>query len=346
MAKEFDFDELDKAVNSLMKDTEPAPEAPAPVATPGAPVVELPAPAPVVEPVAPVASVSAPAEAVAPSPSPAVSKPTGRFMDVVHPSSDMRTPSQSVPREGVPVAPIAPATPEINSPAPVPSISTEPEPALDSVTLPPAPLASPFLPDAQVEKRPLGGPSPEPTPSLDEAIAAELSADAEPASIEATEPTTIAETEPAASPEPTVESTAEPTASPERDTPTENEKDNNNVGLPAELSNDLVAIESGEAQPGESDQLETPATTEDTGDTTPSPATAMLSQSSIPQQYKEEASSTTETHAPIYDDQTSAQAIPQAKKKGNTTRIILIAVIAVVVGVVGAAALYYLQFSR
>lgn len=346
MAKEFDFDELDKAVNSLMKDTEP----PAPITNPETPVTEPTTVSPVtetvtpVEPLAPVSSEEPVAvEATTPVSPTAIPKPTGRFMDVVHPSSDMRTPSQTVAREGVAVNPIStvPISPEVTKPV---TASAETEIAPDSVTLPPAPLTSPFLPDAQVEKRPLGGPSPEQPPSLDEAIAAELSADSEPVSSEATEPPVSPDTEPAIPAESITEPATESTSSPEGDTTPESEKEN--VGLPAELSNDLVAIESGEAQPENNDQLETPTDSTESSETAPSPAAALLSQSSIPQQYKEETSSTTEIHAPIYDDQTTAQAIPQAAKKGNKTRIILIAVIAVVVGIVGAAMLYYLQFGR
>ncbi len=75
---------------------------------------------------------------------PAARRSAGRFMDVMHPSSDMRT------RTEVPARPTPPLAPE---PKQEPSLSLEDEePELWA-----KPLESPFLPDAKVEKRPLGG---------------------------------------------------------------------------------------------------------------------------------------------------------------------------------------------
>lgn len=73
---------------------------------------------------------------------PAVKRPaSGRFMDVVHPSSDMKIPS----------APSRVESPSITTPS-------EPEkPAEVTVSTDSIPL-TPFLPDAKVEKRPLGEP--------------------------------------------------------------------------------------------------------------------------------------------------------------------------------------------
>ena len=94
---------------------------------------------------------------------PAVPRPAGgRFMDVVHPSSDMRTVTKdkdvaldspgSVPSLNTPVA--APTTP-IQTPK-VPPVS---RPVPTSAPELHGPVATPFLPDAKVEKRPLGDPS-------------------------------------------------------------------------------------------------------------------------------------------------------------------------------------------
>lgn len=82
-----------------------------------------------------------------PPASPAVKRPsTGRFLDMVHPSADMRGSSQSsvsVPSRSTPVA------------------SHLPKPSKPPVPSSPAALSqSPFLPDAKVEKRPLGGEPP------------------------------------------------------------------------------------------------------------------------------------------------------------------------------------------
>lgn len=115
---------------------------------------------------------AAPAEPVRRAPSlVSVPRPAGgRFMDVVHPSSDMRT--------------AAPA--KVNSsPSSIPS--SIPQPAVvEAPVAPPPDIANetpltPFLPDAKVEKRPLGGgavPSPfaeapEETPKVEEAKPAE-----------------------------------------------------------------------------------------------------------------------------------------------------------------------------
>ncbi len=204
--KDLDFDELDKAVNSLMstKDEKPVDAASAePVATdtdtttPAA--EEQPTSTPIPAPTAP-----EPATPEPESTDVAVTKPArstvapatrrrGQFMDVVHPSSDMRTPATG--RTGVTIAPSppprasvveptpAPETPENSTveEAPTPPISTMPDPidmqeamAEKSTTVEPKVSAtpdnaspfssmsdssvaeSPFLPDAQVEKRPLG----------------------------------------------------------------------------------------------------------------------------------------------------------------------------------------------
>ncbi len=248
--KDIDFDELDKAVNSLMggvkkdvadssktldisttlkegeqpkyeniqrvaekigsealpqpgettavlKDTDE--KAVASVTLPGAAVA-----APVTAPVAAAMPSVAP-EPTAPFTSTAAiepkQRPSGRFMDVMHPSSDMKTAGSATlpstpaitvpPRSATPLAPEPPAPsaeavalPSTSEPpkndvhaseTPVqvsePSVAAAPEvPEELSVTeaatndqppqentIEPAPLVSPFLPDAKVEKRPLGG---------------------------------------------------------------------------------------------------------------------------------------------------------------------------------------------
>ncbi len=135
---------------------------------------------------------------------PAIShRPSGRFMDVMHPSSDMKTTtgtaasvSRPVSREGVAVEPPvdnadtpAEETPVVAEPQPeetrvasedMPAaepVSSEPN-ADDNEALVPAnsqvvetpPLTSPFLPDAKVEKRPLGGMGVSDTPVDDSTI--------------------------------------------------------------------------------------------------------------------------------------------------------------------------------
>lgn len=104
----------------------------------------------------PVSVTSRPATPPAPRPteSPAARR-GGRFMDVVHPSSDMRSATTPTPA----VSEIPPQVTEESS-APV---SDWPDP-IDQANQ--APLESPFLTDAKIEKRPLGGFG-EPAPAAD-----------------------------------------------------------------------------------------------------------------------------------------------------------------------------------
>ncbi len=123
---DFDFDELDKAVAGALSDTpqdaEPALDD-APVSTPQEEVKAV--------------------EPTVSRPAPAARRSSGRFMDVVHPSSDMRTKSRFTP----PVS-----TPVVADPKPVETAQSIDDDDEDWAK----PLESPFLPDAKVEKRPLG----------------------------------------------------------------------------------------------------------------------------------------------------------------------------------------------
>lgn len=119
-----------------------------------------------------------------PSPvAPAAKQPSsGRFMDVVHPSSDMRaaqpTPN-STPQLVGPVSP-RPSTPPVATTASVAAPTPAPAtPVVSPSTPSTAPVelaaASPFIADAKVEKRPLGGEPP--TGSTVAPSASELSLD-------------------------------------------------------------------------------------------------------------------------------------------------------------------------
>ncbi len=173
---EFDFDELDRAVNTVLSgggasggamgnamgdatgdakanDTTVTSLA---AATP----VIVPAPAPP----SPITPAAAPEPLSSPAVTPAVRRSTGRFMDMVHPSSDMRA---TAPAPSAAVSRTAPALSSIASSqvAPVPAVSAASagaSPFSDALLAPvdfdePRSLESPFLPDAKVEKRPLGG---------------------------------------------------------------------------------------------------------------------------------------------------------------------------------------------
>jgi len=125
---DFDFDEIDKAVNGALS-SDDTPSQPA-FTPPTEPEKDTPAPTSAIE-VTP-----APRERVSP---PAARRSAGRFMDVVHPSSDMRTKTPG----------FTPPTP----PTPTPTPEVAPDLTDESWS---QPLESPFLPDAKVEKRPLG----------------------------------------------------------------------------------------------------------------------------------------------------------------------------------------------
>jgi hypothetical protein len=183
---DFDFEELDKAVTgalanpvktaSAVTDVQPKEETPAFTPTPVDEPAAEPSKRPVDEPVTtsekPIETQPAQATA-APSTSvhstalhtttaPAARRATGRFMDVVHPSSDMRSTPTAFNKPSTP----APVVPKPSQPLPQPlkgSLLSDYELEPDFELSPVRPidttsaLETPFLPDAKVEKRPLGG---------------------------------------------------------------------------------------------------------------------------------------------------------------------------------------------
>ena len=168
--QDIDFDEIDRAVSSVSNTNTGGAVSATPVIAP-TPVVSEPA--------------SMPVETVAPMPvvpSPAARRSTGRFMDVVHSSSDMRPTRISAPsapslhREEVAERPSVAARQEPTAiassafhwPDPIEAAQPAAVPAVEPVSAPSsdaellnsedfaAPLESPFLTNAKVEKRPLG----------------------------------------------------------------------------------------------------------------------------------------------------------------------------------------------
>lgn len=134
--------------------------------------VTIPAPPMVNSPAMPVESSVSPAAPEVPT-SPTVPSPeTGRFMDVIHPSSDMRTatpPNITVPDRMSFQSPAAPSAP-IAQPQPVPPAASEMPAGVNPIPVTPVTATgseptslpqSPFLPNPSVEKRPLGAPSAE-----------------------------------------------------------------------------------------------------------------------------------------------------------------------------------------
>lgn len=145
--KDIDFDELDRAVNSLIN----------PSTTPSsATAIQI----PTTDTTATLTT--SPPSSVTPL---GQRRSSGRFMDVVHPSSDMRSSSvaaRSISTEPVTTPPTSqPVQPAIELEKPSPAtwpdpidISSLETPVSNSETN--GPLESPFLTDAKVEKRPLG----------------------------------------------------------------------------------------------------------------------------------------------------------------------------------------------
>jgi len=142
---DIDFDELDRAVNSTFESNEDSTDTAESVM--------------VRRPEVSTTEVAGSRERI---PSPAVRRSSGRFMDVVHPSSDMRG-SSPVPvsrpyvKESVKTEDVAPESWQDSST----DMETEEKEELSSEgysnnekTI--KPLESPFLTDAKVEKRPLG----------------------------------------------------------------------------------------------------------------------------------------------------------------------------------------------
>lgn len=314
---DIDFDELDKAVNSLIAKT-PSANMGASGATPVIPAENSPQtpPAAPVEPVAPVltnAPVSTVAPVVAPvaaSQSLAGQRSSGRFMDVIHPSADMRS-SAPAPQAVTPVAMPAPVVPP---PAPLPT------PQLEPVTAPVAPvvplsspepsqtLESPFIAGAKMEKRPLGAFSSEP-----EAPSVELSPTGEVSEVSIVTPDTTDE--------PSVADTSTP--------------------LPEELQSDLLKIESGNSSETEFTAAETvPEAPLEAEKPAPALEPEPTGPTSIVQQYKEQKPTTDEKPGAIYDTSVYHKAITADGKKKPSWLWIVWIVLLLVVGV-GAGALAY-----
>jgi len=205
-----------------------------------------------------------------------------------------------------------------SAPPEKPVAETESEPQAKS---PEEPLASPFLPDAKVEKRPLGSQAP---------VAEEAASEA-------------AKTN--NSPQ---EETPKTDDAPQADTQLPAAAD---AKLPAELQSDLMAVEADthngmpkteEVQPMApvAEEKPVPAPSQSAA---PAPASVPApGAASIPQQYREEPSSGEKEHSAIYDTDAYHQPLAHpAKKKSGWLWVVWIVLILLVGAGIGAA-LYYL----
>ncbi|MEO5948861.1 MAG: hypothetical protein ABIP74_00475 [Candidatus Saccharimonas sp.] len=320
---ELDFDELDKAVNSLMADN-------------GTPGISTPSTVTTATAATPSASVT--------MPSPAVRR-RGQFMDVMHPSANMRPTSAPIKGHGLTIVPptmAAATTPDmelVSPPADTPlesiapleivptplsedvtqensddtSSPTESESsnALNELVISEDTLSSPFLPDAKVEKRPLGSSAP-----LVDQEASAVDSDSIP-SVENSTEQTVAEPEKAEEVRTEVPLVSAP--------------------LPDELKEDVVAVEANEVVHGEA------STSDVSTQEVPSATAVPTAGGNIVQQYEEQPSTGDLTNGAIFDTSTYHQALDTqpAKKKSRALMWVLWIVVLLIVGATAGAAWFY-----
>lgn len=343
--QDIDFDEIDRAVNSITNSSTDAQINSTPVAhaTPEVSVSPASSPLPT------------------PAPSPAARRSSGRFMDVVHPSSDMRPPTLDRSAPAVIPAPevqheevaeknevadrpepaatqpqgsafhwpdpidMSSSTPtpesqpteqlteivEPSLPEPTPEVTEEPpiipEPDEEKNELDVTPLESPFLTDTKVEKRPLGAFS---------------GADAGLPLLEDPIPSS---TDTSFSSAPAV--------------PVEEPAHEEHDEVPHELHEDLLALDGhGQDETQAEPVVETPVSTEPTPEPAPEPVVTApvedipVGPTSITQQYKEQPSSDPQTSGSIFDTEAYHQALTHPPKKRSSVLIIVWILALILVG--------------
>lgn len=419
--KDIDFDELDKAVNSLMSrtknenpgtsqaptpssDTSPAQNAPM-RNEPDIPTTAAPISPGTVKPKSALATNPDTQPAVIPSPqskstqvassraaTPA-SRRSGRFMDVV--PKKPSTPARPTSREGVAVSPrsdmgVDAASAESSTPSsqPMPqpkpqvtektapqsdwpdpievatakrppkvekkpevqkpeeSASTEPTPAKNEESPKDQPLNSPFLPNAKVEKRPLGGTSSN-LPMT--ALESELKAP-EPDDSEAQLPAKPSDVSPE-TPEEFGGDVMQVEADthmgvPKTDDSMERKPEVTGVSgqaagvmLPKKPEPELSAIDE---TPTEEKPAAKPKVTERAEELTTSEPPSASGRISIPPQYKEQPSTGEKESGAIYDTSTYHQPLAHPAKKKSGWLWVLWIILILIVGAGAGAALYFL----
>ena len=304
---DFDFDELDRAVNNaLVPESQEAKEQIAQNDTPANTTAAV--DAPTVQSAAPTPTVA-----------PAARRSSGRFMDVVHPSSDMRPGSSG----GVDTT--------ASTPKPTP-VRPQPEFQASAPTADPfalieddwqKPLESPFLTDAKVEKRPLGGEAPtateiDPIELLEAPDDPRLEAENMPDPIDFAEQLESQDTPKQEANQPTDETEA----AIDIEAVIVDEPAQDQSGSEVEADDSAFAYGAGSFQPN-------------TKDDTPAGPT------SINQQYQEQPSSSPQSGA-IYDTEAYHQPLtPTPKKKSGSFAILWILLILVLGGGAGAAFYFY-----
>lgn len=289
-------------------------------------------------------------------------KAGGRFMDVVHPSSDMRTalippPPRKVSREGVAVAPAANNASEVlattagnlppaEEPQPVELTEDEPTPAIElPESLPPLesdeptsvePLISPFLPDAKVEKRPLGGVEPAPKTEeeskIEEPVAQKDVPDAE-----SEEKIDTSDWTPLIQPEdtPVADATMPSQSELDEDEPKKKDDEFSKMDAMDEAAKNLTEVTEHIPEEFKNELLEVEKVD------TPAVSTSGVGVVSIPQQYQEKPSSGDQTNGAIYDtDHYHKPVAHQASQKSGWTWVLVVVVLIIVGALLGAGAYF------
>jgi hypothetical protein len=395
--KDIDFDELDRAVSSLLtnKDEPAATNTPAPATstpTPQDPPVDVPdsAEAPKETPsIITPASANPPKAASAPAPKPAAgtgetafnlpNRSTGRFMDVVHPSSDMgpntpsAQPSPTLGRKLQPVskdvkpesaAPGAETSPEANE-STVPAEPAAPTPA---TTVWPDPLdVHGFKDDLDAPV----APTPAVTPTEESAKPADVSSpflsdtkvEKRPLgaySDQATPKTTEADAEAATDAKPEIATDASKASDLEGaklpiDDPTIPKPPEEPEPLPPEFDSALIAVESGDRPEDEDDHDDDSDKQSNADDKTtipvkngdkeddavPTPSPLPVASMSIPAQYRPVERSNADAEGHVFDTKDYHTPISvNSKKKSSAGLWILFCVL--LVSIVGGMAYWYL----
>lgn len=380
MMKDLDFDELDQAVNSLMTGI---PKTPAPqddkaaektlTITPTLSDNERPSFATLEQTASKagteIEAVEASAAAPASTNSLAARRTGGRFMDVVHPSSDMKINNRPVvSREGIQLSPIAPR-PVAVTPQPTrePEVIASPEQASEAIEQEPEASTWPD-PIDMVSAAPAD--APEATPATEEATPL-LPEIATPDEIDEPAPLQtpfLADTKVEKRPlgafavDQVAADSVQEVAEAAIDTPVEEEAPTSSFSmpnqeeasdLPDELRHDLIKIESDNEAEVPSGEFETPQEEPSPEKTAPAPSfaapivtpapVAVSGPASILPQYKEEPSSTKEEHAGIYDTDTYHKPLAHPAKKKSGWLLVVWIILLLALGAGGAAALYYFK---
>ena len=373
---ELDFEELDRAVNDLMTNVDTSKRREG-ADDPADNVLVLDSPAPTVSAPATQATIASQPEVVEPAPTPAgevsttptaplAVKRRGQFMDIMHPSADMRTAPKPVSRQAMsvqppasmiepPSDPMTPTEPEVNiTPTIEAATSSEPEesqapsqpewpdpidmamsesqqsPQADTQAevetadgndqpREPEPLTSPFLPDAKVEKRPLGSAVTQSQPvGVDDESPLQ---DGQASAAVETGDEEAADTETPVVTEPSHDDTQTPVDA---------------TTLPDEFHHDVLSVESSDVM-----SQAVPAPVSSDHDT--NPETEVPAGGSITQQYTESPSTGDQTSGAIYDTASYHQSVEAAKpqKKTSPLKIIIWVLVLLIIGAAAGATYFF-----